>query len=356
MGRTVRAARAAAAVLSAAGVAAGVALGAAPSASVARTVDTRLCGFPLEVTVRSRPAEGVGTTALRFAFGGGATITLRNGSSGRSATLSDSGAYTVDTTTGSVAFGGHHVWYWATGKRVPFATTDGPGRLEAPSYVLAGARAHARALDPCALVAPSPPPAPRTGPAPWGLPPDPLARMARAGVAPLIGTVIRHDHVHLDVLVDGRRVTVPGGIGLAEPVDRGPCPKGTPPRGDCATGHGLFAEVANSPVHTHSASGLVHIESDRRDAFTLGQLFDLWGVRLDARCVGGYCTGGGNRLGVFVGGRRVTGDPRAVVLGDHQEIAVVFGGRGAFRSVPAAYTGGWPGAGCGGAGERSCLP
>ena len=53
-------------------------------------------------------------------------------------------------------------------------------------------------------------------------------------------------------------------------------------------------------------------------------------------------------------GKRVTGNPRQVALGNRQEIAVVYGGPGSFRSVPARYRGGWPGLGCGGPGEISC--
>jgi hypothetical protein len=79
-------------------------------------------------------------------------------------------------------------------------------------------------------------------------------------------------------------------------------------------------------------------------------------VRFDARCVGAHCTGGGKELRVYVDGRRVAGDPRGIVLRNHRELAVVFGSRDDFRSVPSRYAGGWPGAGCGGPGERSCLP
>ena len=124
--------------------------------------------------------------------------------------------------------------------------------------------------------------------------------------------------------------------------------------GDCATGHFFTAEVANSPLHTHSASGLIHIEPDRRGRFTLGEFFDEWGVRLDSTCIGGYCNGGGKELRVFVDGRRVSGDPRRIALTNRQEIAVVFGGPGEFGSVPATFTGGWPGLGCGGVGELKC--
>ena len=46
-------------------------------------------------------------------------------------------------------------------------------------------------------------------------------------------------------------------------------------------------------LHTHDASGIVHIESpDKRD-YTLGQFFDVWGVRLSSTCLGApYCNVG----------------------------------------------------------------
>jgi hypothetical protein len=207
-------------------------------------------------------------------------------------------------------------------------------------------------IDPCALVAASPPSTkPVSTPAPWELPAYALSQIGYAGLIPLVGTLVRHDHVHLDVIVDGEKITVPAGVGLAEPVDRGSC---QPPVGDCATGHFFTAEVANSPLHTHSASGLIHIEPDRPGKYTLGEFFDEWGVRLDSSCVGGYCTGNGRELRVFVDGRLVSGNPRSIELTNRQEIAVVFGAAGDFGSVPSTYKGGWPGLGCGGPAELKC--
>lgn len=303
------------------------------------------------------PIDRADATALRFEFDGPSTITLRNRLTGRSAVLDSPGTYSLDTTTGSIEFRGRQVWFWSTGKRVPFASTNGKGSLAAPYFVLSGATLQTRVIDPCALVAASPPSTrPRTTPAPWGPPASTLSQIGRAGLVPVIGRVIRHDHVHLDVIVNGRNVTVPGVVGLVEPLDVGPCRQGLAASGDCATGHGFFAQVANSPLHTHSPSGIIHIESDRPGTFTLGQFFDEWGVRLDSRCVGGYCTGKGKELRVFVEGKRVPGDPRRIVLGNGREIAVVFGAPDDFDSVPATYDGRWPGGGCGGAGETSCLP
>lgn len=316
-----------------------------PGIHVSRTVDNRLCPFPLQITVRSSDrVDESSARVLRFRFVGPSTITLRNGATGRTRILSASGSYSVDTRTGDVSFWGRHVWLWWIGKRVPFMSTDGEGRFLASGSVLDADTARARVIDPCALVAPAPPSTqPLRTPAPWPLPTYALSQIGYARLTPLLGAIIRHDHLHLDVIVDGRRIVVPAGIGLAEPVDRGPCRAGPAVSGDCATGTSYFGEVAVSPLHTHTASGIVHVESDRLERFTLGQFFDQWGVRFDASCIGGYCTGNGKELRVFVNGRRVSGDPRRVVLANRQEIAVVFARAGGFGAVPSSYAGGWPG-------------
>ena len=259
-------------------------------------VDTGLCPFPLTVTPsRSAQGDAVAAAALKFSFPAPAAYRLRNNRTGRTATIHSTGRTVVDTKTGSVVFGGHVLWAWTAGNRVPFLATDGPGKLGAPSYVLSG-RARPAVVDPCALVSTPPAATPRATPAPWGVSSYALSRMAYAGLAPVIGSLVRHDHVHLDLVVDGKKVTVPAGVGLAEPVDNGACPKPTAPTGDCATGHIYVALVANSPLHTHSSSGIIHVEPDRTGTYTLGQFFDEWGVRLTSTCLGAYCSGGGKEL------------------------------------------------------------
>jgi hypothetical protein len=156
----------------------------------------------------------------------------------------------------------------------------------------------------------------QTGPAPWGTDTaDLAARLSAIGVPPLDpteGTAV-HIHQHLDVYVDGHEVTVPAGIGI-----------------DPAVG---FA-----PLHTHDASGVVHVESPTMRRYTLGQFFAVWGVRLTPSCLGGYCAGGGRQLRVYVDGRAVHGDPTAVTLEPHQEIVVAFGTAAQLPSpIPSSY-------------------
>jgi len=104
-----------------------------------------------------------------------------------------------------------------------------------------------------------------------------------------------HIHEHLDVFVAGRPVTVPAGIGLGS--------------------------VA-SPLHTHDDSGIVHVEASTTGPFTLGQFFDVWGVRLTRDCLGSLC---GEGVTASVDGHPATGDPRQIRLVDHQEIAIAYG-------------------------------
>ncbi len=165
------------------------------------------------------------------------------------------------------------------------------------------------AVDPDAL------PGIQTGPMPWPTEIDHLSQRLQAIGLPALaaeGTAL-HIHQHLDIIIDGTHAVVPAGIGINE------------------------AARFISPVHTHDDTGVIHVESNEIRDFTLGQFFDIWGVRFTKNCVGGYCSSGRNRLQIFSNGKRVTGDPRALVLKSHQEIALVYGPPNAARSVPSSY-------------------
>lgn len=323
-----------------------------PPPRVTENVDQTLCPFPLDIIVTSaRTQQRVPGGGIRLT--GKVDVSLRNVVSNRKATLSASGPLTFYPATGSVTFEGHQLWT-SQQTLAPYLATDGNGSLLAPNYFLSPSNLASKVIDPCALVADAPPSVqPVTTPAPWGLPAFALSQINFAHLIPLIGNLVRHNHDHLDVIINGHAVTVPAGVGQAEPQDLGPCPSGSAPSGDCATGHFFEAATAIAPLHTHSTSGIIHVEADRDVTSTLGQFFDEWGVSFNQTCVGAYCTGNSDfnqscncmsadrELRVYVDGNRVTTDPRAIVLTDRHEIAVVYGGPGDFGSVPSTYTA-WP--------------
>jgi hypothetical protein len=79
---------------------------------------------------------------------------------------------------------------------------------------------------------------------------------------------------------------------------------------------------------------VIHIEAAQPASFTLGQFFTEWGVRLDAGCIGAYCDAANQPVRFYVDGQAFTGDPRAIALTPHAEIAIVVGPLG---TVPSSY-------------------
>jgi hypothetical protein len=105
---------------------------------------------------------------------------------------------------------------------------------------------------------------------------------------------------HLDLFADGQRVTVPAGIGVLP--------------------------TCRYWLSTSRADGVVLIASPERRAFTLGDLFDVWGAPLTRTRALSYTLAGGRTLRAYVDGRRVARDPRAIRLAPQREIVLVIGG------------------------------
>jgi hypothetical protein len=161
-----------------------------------------------------------------------------------------------------------------------------------------------------------------TKPPPW-LPPAVVnggaksgGYVAAAGFVSSSEMLTVHYHAHLDVIANGKPVTVPPYLGFV------------------AKGRRI---VGLAPLHTHDASGIVHIENSVPAKFLLGQLFVEWGVRLSAHCIGGLCADRQHDFAVFVDGRRYTGDPNRIVFARHQEIAIEFGPKGKLPKPPSSY-------------------
>jgi hypothetical protein len=165
---------------------------------------------------------------------------------------------------------------------------------------------------------------PNTASVVWPAPPDPMARTVQAGLKPQPKEFLtNHVHAHLDVFVDGQRVTVPAGIGIqiTDPAVR----HGTEPDGSVTYGGiQLCNDPCISPLHTHDTSGILHTESASATPNTLGEFFTEWGVPLDASCVATFCSPA-TTIAVYIDGEPFTGDPRGIELTDHREIAIVVG-------------------------------
>ena len=174
-----------------------------------------------------------------------------------------------------------------------------------------------------------------TGEAPsWTRPSDPMGLARQAGLTPDVREYGDfHLHAHLDVFVDGRAAVVPGGIGI-ETTDPAVQKSGEHQFGGIpATG---CAQVCISPLHTHDADGVIHIEAKSEAQFTLGQFFTEMAVRLDASCVDEYCSPG-TPVVVYVNGQAQSGNPADIVLRDLQEIAIVIGTPPA--QIPDSFSG-----------------
>lgn len=157
----------------------------------------------------------------------------------------------------------------------------------------------------------------------WPAPPDPLERTVAAGLQPQRKEfLIHHAHAHLDILVDGKPIVVPAGIGIN--IDDPEVQRFEDPDGAVAYG-GITRcrKPCISPLHTHDATGIIHTESKSPKPNTLGQFFTEWGVGLSESCVGEHCSPDG--IAFYVNGKPYQQDPRAIELTDRKEIAIVIG-------------------------------
>lgn len=156
---------------------------------------------------------------------------------------------------------------------------------------------------PTASASPSGPSAPT-----WDLDPAGAAGRIQAAGLPVLraeGTA-EHFHAHLDVVVHGKPVTVPEGIGITFGPDGQP--------------NGI------SSLHTHDTSGIIHIEAPTAgQRYTLGQVLQEWGMLGGTGCIGPECSSEAGKWTVYVNGKAKTWGLTEVVLAAHDEIALVYG-------------------------------
>ncbi len=117
-----------------------------------------------------------------------------------------------------------------------------------------------------------------------------------------------HFHIHLQILLDGKEVIVPAGLGVGRPWAENP-------PGFIATG-GCFAWI-----HTHDTTGVVHVFTQIGKSDTLGQVFSVWGQPLDATGALGYK----GTIAVLVNGQPIDGDPGLVPLKNLENVVIELG-------------------------------
>lgn len=124
-----------------------------------------------------------------------------------------------------------------------------------------------------------------------------------------ITTIKYHEHVQVSLFVEGRQIAIPGGIGIEDPKRSS--------RGYTTTDpNGCFYEL-----HTHDASGIVHVEPSTDRRLTLGQLFDVWGRPLTSGNVAGF----EGPVRVYIDGERFEGDPRLIEFTRHKQVTLQVG-------------------------------
>ena len=109
-----------------------------------------------------------------------------------------------------------------------------------------------------------------------------------------------HIHAHLDVIVDGKSVTVPAGIGIKP--------------NEC-----LYW------LHTHNTSGVIHIEAPQETTFTLGQFIQIWDNTPSISPTFEGMINGDKNFKVFVNGFEYKDGYDKIPLNAHDEIVIVSG-------------------------------
>jgi hypothetical protein len=125
-----------------------------------------------------------------------------------------------------------------------------------------------------------------------------------------------HVHAHLSLFYRGEQIAVPLGIGIVKPL---------------RVVNGFAGGGALYWLHTHDATGIIHVESPDARPYTLGDFFDIWGRGLGRNDVAGLQ----GPVHAFVDGRPYAGDLRAIVLTAHEQITLEVG---APVVAPPVYT------------------
>ncbi|HEY9516834.1 MAG TPA: hypothetical protein VIQ74_14245 [Gemmatimonadaceae bacterium] len=126
------------------------------------------------------------------------------------------------------------------------------------------------------------------------------------GIACDDGASDYHIHAHVSLFVKGEQIAIPEAIGVKDPQ---------------TVNNFVVAGRCWYWIHTHDATGIIHVEPPTQIETSLGQLFDIWGQPLSKTEVAGYQ----GPVTVSVDGESYTGDPRAITFESHRQITLQVG-------------------------------
>lgn len=109
-----------------------------------------------------------------------------------------------------------------------------------------------------------------------------------------------HWHPEISIFIKGEKMEIPANIGLG---------------------------VTHSPVHTHDADGVIHLEFSgivREDDIKLGKFFKEWDKTLNSECIFEFCNGEEGTVTVTVNGELNT-EFENYIMKDGDKIEIIFG-------------------------------
>lgn len=122
--------------------------------------------------------------------------------------------------------------------------------------------------------------------------------------------MLMHIHPHIEILVDGKQVTIPANVGIGSNTWKN---------------HALdeYGMTGMAPLHTHDTSGTIHVESNTVRDYTLGEFFDVWGVSFNESCILDECSSSGRVSVTFDG--TTNNEYRNHILKDGEVIRIMSG-------------------------------
>ena len=110
--------------------------------------------------------------------------------------------------------------------------------------------------------------------------------------------------------MNGEPRSIPYGIGVVTPAVT-------------QTAQGPFVQATRCYywLHTHAGDGIIHVESPTERHYTLGDFFAIWCQPLSGQRVAAT-TG---TVTAYVNGMLYPGDPRRIVLAEHEDIQLDVG-------------------------------